>query len=65
MDLITMQDAHAALQRLADALEAKAKASNQDEDDIASDDLTEAIGDVERNAAAAAELLRQLPLAAS
>ena len=60
-----MPDARTALQRLADALEAKAKASTQDEDDIASDDLTEAIGDVEQNAAEAATLLRQMLLAAS
>ena len=60
-----MPDAYTALQRLADALEAKANASNQDEDDIASDDLTEAIGDVERNAVEAAQLLRQVPLPAS
>ena len=56
-----MPDAHAALQRLADALEAKANASSRDEDDVASDDLVEAMGDVEQNAAAAAALLRQLP----
>ncbi len=60
-----MPDAHAAIQRLADALEAKAHASSQYEDDIASDDLLEAIGDVERNAEEAAELLRQLPVASS
>ena len=60
-ELTIMLDAHAALQRFADALEAKANASNQDEDDIASDDLTEAIGDVERNAAEVAALLRRLP----
>ena len=59
-----MSDAHAALQRFADALEAKANASNQDEDDVASDDLVEAMGDVERNAAEAATLLRQALLAA-
>ena len=57
-----MPDAHAALRRFADALEAKANASNQDEDDIASDDLVEAMGDVERNAEEAVALLRQLPL---
>ena len=55
-----MPDAHTALEGLADALEAKAKASNQAEDDIASDDLIEAISDVERNAAEVAVLLRQL-----
>ena len=60
-----MSDAHAALQRFADALEAKANAANQDEDDIASDDLVEAMGDVERNAAEAAALLRQLSSAVS
>ena len=60
-----MPDAHTALQRLADALQAKANASNQDEDDIASDGLIEAIGEVERNAAEAAALLRRLPSAVS
>lgn len=64
-DLTTMPDAYTALRRLADALEAKANASTQDEDDIASDDLTEAIGDVEQNAAEAARLLRQVLLAES
>lgn len=64
-DLIIMPDAHVALQRLADALEEKAHALNQDEDDIASDELIEAVGDVERNAAEAAALLRQLPSAVS
>ncbi len=57
-----MPEAHAALQRFADALEAKANASNQDEDDIASDDLVEAMGDVEQNAAEVVDLLRRLPL---
>ena len=60
-----MSDAHAALQRFADALEAKANASDQDEEDEASDALIEAVGDVERNAAEAAALLRQLPSAMS
>ena len=60
-----MPDAHAALQRFAEALEAKANAANQDEDDVASDDLVEVMGDVERNAAEAAALLRQLLLGAS
>ena len=60
-----MPDAHAALQKLADALEAKANASSQDECDAASDDLIEAVGEVERNAAEAAALLRRLPLVAS
>ena len=55
-----MSDAHAALRRLADALEAKANASGTDGEDDASDDLIEAVGDVERNAAEAAALLRQL-----
>ena len=59
-----MTDAHTTLRRLADALEAKANAATQDEDDIASDDLTEAIGDVEQNAAEAAAFLRQALLAA-
>ena len=57
-----MPDAHAALQKLADALEARANAASQDEDDEASDALIEAVGDVERNAAEAATLLRQLPV---
>ena len=60
-----MSDAHAALQRFADALEAKAKASDQDEEDDASDGLIEAVGDVEQNAAEAATLLRHALLAAS
>ena len=60
-----MSDAHSALQRFADALETKANAANQDEDDVASHDLVEAMGDIERNAAEAATLLRQLLSAAS
>ena len=55
-----MADAHAILGKFADALEAKANAGNQAEDDLASDELIEALGDVERNAAETAELLRQL-----
>ena len=60
-----MPDAHEALQRFADVLDAKANASNQDEDDVASDDLIEAMGDIERNAAEVSDLLRQLPLLGS
>ena len=55
-----MADAHAILGKFADALGAKANAGNQAEDDLASDELIEALGDVERNAAETAELLRQL-----
>lgn len=55
-----MADAHAILGRFADALGAKANAGNQAEDDLANDELIEALGDVERNAAETAELLRQL-----
>ena len=48
------------LKRFAGALEAKAKASSQDEDDLASDDLIEVVGDLERDAAEVARLLRHL-----
>ena len=55
-----MSDAHAILRRFAHALEAKANAGNQTEDDLASDELIEAVGDVEQNAAEMAALLREL-----
>ena len=55
-----MSDAHAILGRFADALEAKANAGNQAEDDLASDELIEALHDVERNSAEMAALLREL-----
>ena len=55
-----MPSAHSVLQKFADALEAKSKATNQDQDDTASDELIEAFGDVERNAAEIADLLRHL-----
>ena len=57
-----MAQSHNILERFADALEAKAKASSQDEDGMASDELIEIVGDIERNAAETASLLRQLLL---
>ena len=55
-----MSESHAILQRLVEALEAKAQAANQEEEDVASDELIEALGDLERDAAKMAELLRRL-----
>ena len=46
-----MSDAPRHPPRFAHALEAKANAGNQTEDDLASDELIEAVGDVEQNAA--------------
>ena len=55
-----MQSAHTVLERFAEALEAKANAGTQIEDDSASDQLIEAVGDMEQRAAETAELLRLL-----
>ena len=55
-----MSESHAILRRLVEALEAKAQAANQEEEDVASDELIEALGDLERDAAKMAELLRRL-----
>ena len=52
----------ATVKRFADALEAKANAKTQAEEDVASDELIEVVGEIEQNAAETAVLLKQLLL---